>query len=157
MRDFVVRIRKHTAMEFASAGGARPEPDSQPLMNWKFRQFNANRRNFDRNALRLETDPPPCVPTIPKYPGLGQESAYRAAALMLKNRARRQRSRSFPRASARSGKRRLTRFASVFPDNFYISERGRFFPDDSQDKGRLLSAGYHNVMGYWRDDTPLSN
>ena len=29
------------------------------------------------------------------------------------------------------------------------------FPDDSQDKGRLLSAGYHNVMGYWRDDTPL--
>src|SRR5262249_57539081 len=23
------------------------------------------------------------------------------------------------------------------------------------DKGRLLSAGYHNVMGYWRDDTPL--
>ena len=28
-------------------------------------------------------------------------------------------------------------------------------PDDSQDKGRLLSAGYHNVMGYFRDDTPL--
>ena len=38
---------------------------------------------------------------------------------------------------------------------FYIRERGRFFPDDSQDKGRLLSAGYHNVMGYLRDDTPL--
>ena len=32
---------------------------------------------------------------------------------------------------------------------------GRYFPDDSDDKGRLLSAGYHNVMGYWRDDTPL--
>ena len=24
------------------------------------------------------------------------------------------------------------------------------------DKGRLLSAGYHNVMGYIRDDIPLS-
>src|SRR3569832_1796706 len=48
------------------------------------------------------------------------------------------------------------KFANVFPDNFYIQERGRYFPDDSQDKGRLLSAGYHNVMGYWRDDTPLS-
>src|SRR6185437_3409989 len=34
-------------------------------------------------------------------------------------------------------------------------ERGRFYPDDSEDKGRLLSAGYHNVMGYFRDDTPL--
>ncbi|HVY93862.1 MAG TPA: DUF1592 domain-containing protein, partial [Bryobacteraceae bacterium] len=32
---------------------------------------------------------------------------------------------------------------------------GRYFPDDSQDKGRLLSAGYHNVMGYYRDDTAL--
>ena len=49
----------------------------------------------------------------------------------------------------------FARFSSVFPDVFYISERGRFFPDDSEDKGRLLSAGYHNVMGYFRDDTPL--
>jgi hypothetical protein len=43
----------------------------------------------------------------------------------------------------------------VFPDAFYIRERGRFFPDDSEDTGRLLSAGYHNVMGYFRDDKPL--
>ncbi len=50
----------------------------------------------------------------------------------------------------------FARFANVFPDVFYVRERGRFFPDDSQDKGRLLSAGYHNVMGYFRDDTPLS-
>jgi hypothetical protein len=49
----------------------------------------------------------------------------------------------------------FARFADVFPDAFYISERGRYFPDDSEDKGRLLSAGYHNVMGYFRDDTPL--
>jgi hypothetical protein len=43
----------------------------------------------------------------------------------------------------------------VFPDVFYVSERGRYFPDDSDDKGRFLSAGYHNVMGNWRDDVPL--
>ena len=43
----------------------------------------------------------------------------------------------------------------MFPDAFYISERGRYFPDDSQDKGRLLSAGYHNIAGYYRDDLPL--
>ena len=30
-----------------------------------------------------------------------------------------------------------------------------FFPDDSAGQGRLLSAGYHSVMGFWRDDTPL--
>ena len=39
--------------------------------------------------------------------------------------------------------------------SFYVSERGRYFPDDSEDKGRLLSAGYHNIMGYYRDDLPL--
>ena len=49
----------------------------------------------------------------------------------------------------------FARFASVFPDAFYVSERGRYFPDDSDDKGRFLSAGYHNVMGFWRDDVPL--
>ena len=49
----------------------------------------------------------------------------------------------------------FARFSSVFPDAFYIRERGRFYPDDSQDKGRLLSAGFHNVMGYFRDDIPL--
>ena len=49
----------------------------------------------------------------------------------------------------------FARFSTVFPDAFYIRERGRFYPDDSEDKGRLLSAGFHNVMGYFRDDIPL--
>ncbi len=46
-------------------------------------------------------------------------------------------------------------FCNVFPDAFYISERGRMFVDDPGDKGRLLTAGLHNSMGYFRDDTPL--
>ena len=41
----------------------------------------------------------------------------------------------------------FARFANVFPDVFYVKERGKFFPDDSADSGRLLSAGYHSVMG----------
>ena len=49
----------------------------------------------------------------------------------------------------------FNRFCSVFPDAFYIAERGRMFDDDPGDKGRLLSAGFHNSMGYFRDDTPL--
>src|SRR5262249_2475464 len=47
------------------------------------------------------------------------------------------------------------RFAAVFPDAFYVSERGRHFPDNTRDTGRSLSAGFHNVMGYFRDDKPL--
>jgi hypothetical protein len=154
MRDFVVKIRKHTAMEFAAPVVKGLSAYSQPLINWKYRQFNSHRRDFDRNALRMQSDPPPVVPEIPKYPGLGQESAFRAAALMQKARV------GDPDLVVPDGERAryedsFARFSSVFPDAFYIRERGRFFPDDSEDKGRLLSAGYHNVMGYWRDDTPL--
>src|SRR5207247_182827 len=50
----------------------------------------------------------------------------------------------------------FSKFSAIFPDAFYVRERGRFNPDESEDKGRWLSAGFHNVMGYTRDDTPLS-
>jgi hypothetical protein len=49
-------------------------------------------------------------------------------------------------------------FCSIFPDAFYISERGRDYldtPKEKQEKGRLLSAGFHSMMGYFRDDQPL--
>ena len=123
-------------------------------MNWKLREFAAHRRDFDRKALRMEDDPPPVVPEIPRYPKLGQEAAPRAAALMLKARAG-DTDLIVPHGQRALYEAAFAQFANVFPDAFYISERGRYYPDDSEDKGRLLSAGYHNVMGYFRDDTPL--
>ncbi len=155
MRDFVVKLRKHTAMEFAAPLVTGLSPTSQPLMNWKLRAFAAHRRDFDSKALRMETDPPLEAPTIPRYPGLGQESAQRSAALMQKSRVG-DADLIVPTGQRQAYEAAFKRLSSVFPDVFYISERGRFFPDDSQDKGRFLSAGYHNVMGYFRDDTPLS-
>jgi hypothetical protein len=155
MRDYVVKLRKLTAMEFAAPVVRGLSAYSPPLINWKFRQFNTHRRDFDREALRMAGDPPLEAPTIPKYPGLGQESAFRAAALMKKARAENPELLTVPDGQREAYEKAFARLANVFPDNFYIRERGRFFPDDSQDKGRLLSAGYHNVMGYWRDDQPL--
>lgn len=52
----------------------------------------------------------------------------------------------------------FARFASVFPDAFFISERARVQYDaetEEQLEGRLLSAGLHSETGYFRDDTPL--
>ncbi len=52
----------------------------------------------------------------------------------------------------------LTRFCDLFPDPFYVSERGRDYVGkkrEEQEKGRLLSAGFHSMMGYYRDDAPL--
>ena len=156
MREYVATIRKLTALEFAAPAVQGLTAYSPPLINWKLRLFAANRRSFARDAFRLESEPPFVAPTIPPYPALGEESAVRAAALMKKARAENEPLLTIPEGRSREEwERAMARFAEVFPDAFFIRERGRFFPDDSEDKGRLLSAGYHNVIGYWRDDRPL--
>ncbi len=62
-----------------------------------------------------------------------------------------------PVGEAEQGTERdLARFCAVFPDAFFVSERGRVFLKESeQNKGRLLSAGFHLMVGYFRDDAPL--
>ncbi|MGH9613666.1 MAG: DUF1592 domain-containing protein [Bryobacteraceae bacterium] len=154
MRDFVVRIRSHTAMQFSAPVVKGLPAASQPLLNWKLRAFASHRRDSDPNDLRNDTDPPEVVTAIPKYPGLHKEAAPRWAALSAKARAG-DADLIVPAAQRRRYEAAFSRFASVFPDTFYVTERGRYFPDDSADKGRLLSAGYHSVVGFFRDDTPL--
>src|ERR1700678_213669 len=154
MRDFVVKIRAHSAMQFAAPVVDGLPAQSEPRLNWKLKEYAEHRRDSDPNDLRNDTDPPPVVPVIPKYPKLHEEAAPRWAALSAKARAN-DTDLIVPAAQRARYQAAFSRFASVFPDVFYVSERGRYFPDDSEDKGRLLSAGYHNIMGYYRDDLPL--
>lgn len=156
MRDYVVRIRKLTARQFRSPKVQGLAGTSQPLMNWKLRAYAAHRRDFDRAALQVEGEPPLALPVLPRMGGVPTEDqvAMRNAALAVRARF------GEPDLLVPAGQREryeesFARFANVFPDAFYIRERGRFYPDDSEDQGRLLSAGFHNVMGYFRDDTPL--
>jgi hypothetical protein len=156
MRDYVVRIRKLTARQFRSPKVPGLAGTSQPLMNWKLRAFATGRRDFDRAALQVEGEPPLALPAMPKTSGVPTEDevALRNAVLAVRTRS------GDPDLFVPAGQRAryeasFARFSSVFPDAFYIRERGRFYPDDSEDKGRLLSAGFHNVMGYFRDDIPL--
>lgn len=48
-------------------------------------------------------------------------------------------------------------FCSIIPNAFYVSERGRPYAREEKQEaaGRLLSAGFHSMMGYYRDDQPL--
>ncbi|MCM3879707.1 MAG: DUF1592 domain-containing protein [Vicinamibacterales bacterium] len=163
MRDFVVRMRKDTALRFASPRVKGLNPATQPLMNWKNRAYATHRRDFDRVALRVEGEPAPEKPITPANKGglvgagaNGEDvNALRAIAADYASRMEN------PDLEVPAGQRAryeaaFAAFASIFPDTFYVKERGRFYPDDSEDKGRLLSAGFHNVMGYTRDDAPLS-
>src|SRR5205085_11497244 len=49
----------------------------------------------------------------------------------------------------------LARFCSVFPDAFAITDRGPYFDAKAAGQGRLLTAGFHLMHGYFRDDGPL--
>lgn len=156
MRDYVVKIRRITARQFRSPRVTGLSGTSQPLMNWKLRAYAAHRRSFDTAALQVEGEPPLALPVMPRMGGVPTEDqvALRNAALAVRARS------GDPDLLVPAGQRpqyeaSFARFSSVFPDAFYIRERGRYYPDDSEDKGRLLSAGFHNVMGYFRDDTPL--
>ncbi|MBM3792710.1 MAG: DUF1592 domain-containing protein [Acidobacteria bacterium] len=156
MRDYVVHVRRLTARNFRSPKVAGLSGTSQPLMNWKLRAYAAHRRDFDREALQVEGEPPMLLPESPRMGGVPTEDqvGLRNAAIAVRLRF------GDPELLVPAGQRAryeasFARFANVFPDAFYVRERGRFYPDDSEDKGRLLSAGFHNVMGYFRDDTPL--
>jgi mono/diheme cytochrome c family protein len=150
LRDWVLGLRKKVACRFDnlrvpngfSNGG-------QCFVLWKDRQYASHRRMLNSDALQVGGVPPtrviparrnrirpqsPQTVTDPVDPELfvPQEESARAPYLTA-----------------------YSRFCTVFPDAFYISERGRMFVDDPGDKGRLLTAGLHNSMGYFRDDTPL--
>ncbi len=154
MRDWVVRIRKDTGMQYAAPVVKGLPGGSEALMDWKLQMFADHRRDSDPRALHNDEDGPVVAPTLPRLPGLHQEGAPHWAAVIGVSRA------SDPDLIVPAAKHAeyvdsFARFARVFPDGFYVSERGRYFPDDFTDKGRLLSASYHNVMGYYRDDTAL--
>jgi Protein of unknown function (DUF1592)/Protein of unknown function (DUF1588)/Protein of unknown function (DUF1587)/Protein of unknown function (DUF1585)/Protein of unknown function (DUF1595)/Planctomycete cytochrome C len=49
----------------------------------------------------------------------------------------------------------LARFCRVFPDAFVVTERAPYYDPSSSKRGRLLSAGFHLMYGFFRDDGPL--
>ncbi|MFN0103825.1 MAG: DUF1592 domain-containing protein [Bryobacteraceae bacterium] len=160
MRDFVVRVRALTARHYSSPMVRGLSGTSQPLMNWKLNQFAKNRRDFDRGALMVEGEPLPVIPAAPSpgsffIPANYDAVARQATAKLIKERLADPVPLRVPAGQRARYEAAFGRFANVFPDAFYVSERGRFFPDDTRDKGRLLSAGFHNVMGYFRDDQAL--
>jgi hypothetical protein len=137
MRDFITGLRPQVAMSFDNLPARGIAAGSQSLVLWKDRQFAEHRTTYRGNARQLDM------------------SAYAASdPLMLipeTEEAQAQYDASF------------TRFCALFPDTFYVSERGRVFLTNPREIAsdaeghRLLSAGFHSQMGYFRDDAPLYN
>jgi hypothetical protein len=142
-------------MQFAAPLIKGVPTQSEPLFTWKLAQYAAHHRDSDPNDLRADTDAKPVLAPIPDYPRLYEDAAPRWAIMSAHARAN-DADLVYPHGQKARYQAAFERFARVFPDMFYVSERGRYWPDDSADRDRLLSAGYHTALGFFRDDTALS-
>jgi hypothetical protein len=157
MRDFVVKIRRHTEKLFTDVEAPGLNANFQPIAVFRLRLLAGNRQGFDASALRVEGESPQQGFIVTRGSTFGREEAEelkRAAAEYIKERQ------EDPDLVVPGGERAryeaaFARFCSVFPTAFCLRERGRFYPITSMDNGRFLGAGFHNVMGYFRDDAPL--
>ncbi len=133
MRNYVREVRPKLAKTFQNLKIADVHKGSQSLVLWKNEQYAANRQDYDSDRL---------IPSSQELP-----KGTPAEFVLPDDESKRK---QFVES--------VRQFCSVFPDAFYISERGRDYlgvPKEKQEKGRLLSAGFHSMMGYFRDDAPL--
>jgi mono/diheme cytochrome c family protein len=161
MRDWVIDLREKLQPKWANLQLKGIGAGSQPFVLWKDQQFATHRRTYNHAALQIEGEAnsglqiPIAKSEQPEFPNGNEDQKP-----ITTKPAPRDPDLTIPadpneRAHYESA---FERFASTFPDAFYISERGRIFldrPKEKQDKGRLLSAGFHSMMGYFRDDIPL--
>jgi mono/diheme cytochrome c family protein len=158
MGDFVARIRRHTEKLFNTPVVPGMGANFEPFVVWRDREIAAHRRDFDPAALLVEGEPPPAEIVVTRGPTFGNQeqiAVKKAIAEYIKDRQ------EDPDLVVPAGERAryeaaFARFSFVFPTGFCLRERGRFYPIDTIDQGRYLGAGFHNVMGYFRDDTTLS-
>lgn len=134
IRDQVQRLRRRLEPTFENLQLEGGHLGSQQFVLWKNDQYAAHRRRFVPQTIASLV---PESEEAAEYPELVVPVAPELRA---------------------DFERELERFCELFPDAFYVSERGRDYVGkrrDQQEKGRLLSAGFHSMMGYYRDDLPL--
>lgn len=133
MSEYVTQLRSALVPPVEKVGVKEIHTGSQTFVLWRNRQYAANRRTLNTEAL---------IVSDPDNTNVGKD-------LLISADPERQK---LEQAA-------FARFCDVFPDQFFISERGRDYVNESSkqqgEKGRLLSAGFHSMMGYFRDDQPL--
>ena len=138
LRNFVVGLRKKLVPEVKNLTAPGMQAGNQAFVLWKDRQMALNRTRYTGGALQLTPDET-----------LTNAAAREAMAVPEDAWAREEYEAAF------------SQFCALFPDAFVVSERARVFlapgKEDAKNVGRLLSAGFHSAMGYFRDDGPLYN
>jgi hypothetical protein len=134
LRDVVTRLRGQLQPRLTKPTVAGISPGSQPLVLWVNRRQASRRRSY---SGEVPSDLKKLAQTLK-----GPDASL--APLLAAGGA------GEPRL-----RKSLERFCAVFPDAFFVSDRGPYFNPRAAGQGRHLTAGFHLMQGYFRDDGPL--
>lgn len=154
MQEIIEQVRSKLTFEFPNIRIEGGNPGSQPFVLWKNHQYVKHRQRA--NTDRLISPANSSNPNAESNPSAnGEHGDPTTVAAIVEQLLQ------LP-ADGEHGKEiteEFRVFCEVFPDAMYVSERGRDYVAANQkqdgEKGRLLSAGFHSMMGYFRDDKPL--
>jgi hypothetical protein len=125
MRDFVVKIRRHTEKLFPTSESPGFTTNYQPIVIYRNALLAAHRRDFDPTALRVEGEPPVKDFVVTQGPPFGRgeiEELKRNIAAYIKERQ------EDPDLIVTTGERAkyeaaFARFSNIFPTAFALRER----------------------------------
>jgi mono/diheme cytochrome c family protein len=137
LRDVVVKLRKQLRPKPAKLQVNGISAGSQPFVLW-------SNRYLARQHLKYSGEVIPDVKKLVEQLKGADEPLARLIAVPEPN--------SEGEKALRKG---LERFCGVFPDAFVVIDRGPYFSPNSANQGRPLTAGFHLMQGYFRDDGPL--
>lgn len=137
MRDAVVLFRQELVAPVPKLQAPNISAGSQPLVLWQNAQVAARRRTY-------AGDP---VADWQKLSEVAKKLTDTTATVWQLDAA--------APAAVSAAKQTLEAFCRVFPETFCVIERGPYFAPRAADQQRLLTAGFHLMQGYFRDDQPL--
>ncbi|MSU65504.1 MAG: DUF1592 domain-containing protein [Opitutus sp.] len=152
MREYVVAVRQKVERRFLNITAGEAGTAWLPFLAWKNIQYATHRRSFDPAQLQVAGEPA----TKPDpLADLEWDNQFGPGKTILLENAPGDPDLVVPAGERARYEAAFAKFARVFPDMFYKEQRGRNYFKIGRDAGRYLSAGYHNVMGYFRDDQPF--
>jgi hypothetical protein len=137
IRDLVVRLRKQLEPEVPRLSVRGISNGSQPLVLWRNRQLADRHRKYEG---KVPAD-------LRKLAGQLDGASDALAGLFQLGEG--------PTRSEHAMRKALEHFCEVFPRAFVVVDRGPYFDPKAAGQGRLLTAGFHLMQGYFRDDGPL--
>jgi hypothetical protein len=156
MEEYVREIRPLLGFDFPHLRVNGMNRGSQTLVLWRNRQRASHRMVLNEDIWLQDGATQPAAGETATVSGEGNGADRKSVAASLPEELQLPGS-EFERLRHMDA---LKYFCRIFPDKFYVDRRGREYLDQDQGSSaesevRLLSAGFHSMMGYFRDDQPL--